>query len=522
MTVDLSLYLVTDSRPQILGDRSLGEVVSQALQGGVTVVQYREKHSDTGVMIETAKRLHTLTKAHNVPLIINDRVDVALAVGAEGVHIGQDDMSVATARKLLPENTIIGATVSSVEEAKRAIAEGASYLGIGTVFSTSTKTNTKSIIGPAGVRKILDYISTLDADVQTVAIGGITIDNVQRVIYQSQAPTKGLQGIAVVSAIMGAKDPKKAAEEFRKRISVLPTFATHPAQPRPNEVAALLNAVPDIVAKVATQHPLCHCMINFVVPNFTANALLSIGASPIMSGHGEEAADLAKNGGALLINMGTLGGNSMQNYLQAVKAYNEQGNPVVFDPVGAGATHVRRDATKQLMAGGYFDLIKGNESELKQVYGAAPGKQVGVDSGPSTLSSREKAAMVKAIARRERNIVLMTGSTDYLSDGERTFAIGNGHEFLGHVTGTGCTVGAIAAAFLAVHRADKLLAVLSGILLFELAAENAAKKENVHGPGSFVPALLDELWALKERSLAASGKGDSVVKGAKVQLITDI
>lgn len=121
-----------------------------------------------------------------------------------------------------------------------------------------------------------------------------------------------------------------------------------------------------------------------------------------MSTHGAEAADLAANRGGLLINMGTLNEESMGNYLQAMKAYNELGNPVVFDPVGAAATQARRASTKRLMASGYFDLIKGNESELKQVCGIAPGTQFGVDSGPSTLSDKEKAQLVKRIAERER------------------------------------------------------------------------------------------------------------------------
>lgn len=121
-----------------------------------------------------------------------------------------------------------------------------------------------------------------------------------------------------------------------------------------------------------------------------------------MAGYGLEAGDLAKNGGGLLINMGTLNDTAVDNYLQAVNAYNKLGNPVVFDPVGAAATQVRQDATKRLMAGSYFDLIKGNESELKYIYGREPGKQVGVDSGPSTLRDEEKAAMVRDIAARER------------------------------------------------------------------------------------------------------------------------
>lgn len=187
-----------------------------------------------------------------------------------------------------------------------------------------------------------------------------------------------------------------------------------------------------------------------------------------MSGYGLEATDLAKNNGALVINMGTLNTGSVENYLQALRAYNEAGNPVVFDPVGAAATQERRNAVKQLMAGGYFDLIKGNESELKHIYGRVPGRQVGVDSGPSTMGNKEKAIMVRELALRESKChphfsihaklsslcddwripvsnpqltqllgctVLLTGPVDYLSDGHRVITIRNGHELLGQITG---------------------------------------------------------------------------------------
>lgn len=177
MVVDLSVYLVTDSTPAILKGRDLLWVVEESLKGGangplttlfilhsqliyvgVTVVQYRDKTSDTGVLVETARKLYRLTQAYGVPLLINDRVDVAVAVGCDGVHLGQDDMSespsanltthlisgltitaeIEMAKRLLPKNAIIGISASSIEEAKKAIADGADYLGIGTTFATST------------------------------------------------------------------------------------------------------------------------------------------------------------------------------------------------------------------------------------------------------------------------------------------------------------------------------------------------------------------------------------------------
>ncbi|KAN0083017.1 Hydroxyethylthiazole kinase family domain containing protein [Elaphomyces granulatus] len=503
MFANLSLYLVTDPTPEILKGRDFCTVVEEALKG---------------VLIETASKLHAITKTHGVPLIINDRVDVAIAVGAEGVHLGQDDMTIDTARKLLPDNAIIGISVSSVDEARKAVDQGADYLGIGTVFPTPTKKDTKSIIGTAGTKEILEAVGEMSRAVGSVAIGGINLGNVQRVIFQSQAISKGLDGVAVVSAIMAADDPREVATEFNKLISILPPFAVIPAPPRPNEVSALLNDVPLVVRKMVKEHPLVHNMINFVVANFAANVALAIGASPIMSPYGDEAPDLALNGGALLINMGSLTSESVSHYLKATRAYNEGGNPVVYDPVGAAATQVRRAAVKQLMADGYFDLIKGNEGEIREVFGNSAGRQRGVDSGPSTLNNREKATLTRDLARRERNIVLLTGGVDYLSDGNRVIAIGNGHSFLGQVTGTGCALGTVSGCFLAAHRSDKLLAVLSGLLLYEIASENAAAKDYVRGPGSFVPAFIDELCVIREAVLKGD---DSWFSGrAKIQQIT--
>ncbi|RAK96346.1 bifunctional hydroxyethylthiazole kinase/thiamine-phosphate diphosphorylase [Aspergillus ibericus CBS 121593] len=516
MTLDLSVYLVTDSTPAILKGRNLCTVVEAALKGGVTIVQYRDKKSDTGAQIETAKKLHQITKAYGVPLLINDRVDVALAVGAEGVHLGQDDMAIEMAKKLLPENAIIGISASSIEEAQKAVAAGADYLGIGTMFATPTKTNTKSIIGTAGTQAILEAISDSGRSVGTVSIGGINTSNVQRVLYQSRAPKKTLDGVAIVSAIMAADDPTAAAAEFAKLISSPPPFVRSEAT-AVRDTTALLEQVPKVVQEVVKGHPLVHNMINYVVANFVANVALSMGASPIMSPYGDEAVDLCQFDGALVINMGTLTSESIPNYLKALKAYNVRGNPVVYDPVGAAATGIRRGAVTQLMAGGYFDLIKGNEGEIRQVFGSSGVTQRGVDSGPSSLDSQGKARLARDLAKREHNIVLLTGAIDYLSDGERVVAIENGHEFLGQVTGTGCAVGTVSGAFLTTHPKDKFVAVLAGLLMYEIAAENAASKEYVRGPGSFVPAFLDEVYAIRQAAL----KGDhSWFEGrAKVQEI---
>ena len=236
-----------------------------------------------------------------------------------------------------------------------------------------------------------------------------------------------------------------------------------------------------------------------------------------MSGNGSEAEDLARFGGCLVINMGTLQPQSVDNYLQALGAYNAAGNPVLIDPVGAGATKLRRETIQCLMDGGYFDIIKGNESEIKVLSGPNAVQQRGVDSGESTLTHLERASLVKKLARRERNVVVMTGEIDYISDGlERTYAIANGHSYLGQITGTGCTLGTTIASFAAVEKQDKLLAALAAILLFEIAAEVAAQKLSVHGPGTFVPAFID---SLRDISTQCEGDRKEWLDRAKVELM---
>ena len=509
--LDLSLYLVTDSTEAILGNKDLVSVVKDAVEGGASIVQYRDKSSETADLILTAKELHKVTKVANVPLLINDRVDVALAAGVEGVHIGQDDMDLKTARKLLGPEAIVGVTANSEEEALAAAKDGADYLGIGTVFSTLTKENTKSIIGTSGVQQILSSLAQSGHHVKTVCIGGINASNAQRVLYQTASPQKKLDGLAVVSAIMASNEPKEAASQLRKLISQPPPFATRVLKPKLSREDVVAK-VPSIIARVASKKPLCHNMTNLVVQNFAANVALAVGASPIMSNNGLEAPDLAALGGSLVINMGTTTPEIRSNHLKALVAYNAVGGPVLLDPVGAGATQQRRDGVKALMAGGYFDVIKGNEGEIRTVSGAAGVKQHGVDSGASQLSLEDRIKLVKGTAARERNIVLMTGSTDVVSDGERTFTVSNGHEYLGEITGSGCTLGTTIASVLAVEREDKLLGTLAGILLYEIAAERAAKETK--GPGTFVPAFIDALFHLRK----ACENGDSSwVQDAKIE-----
>ncbi|QUC18597.1 uncharacterized protein UV8b_02838 [Ustilaginoidea virens] len=481
--VDYSVYLVTDSTPALLGDRDLPSLVEDSLRGGVTLVQYRDKTASSQEVVAMAKKLHRVTSKYGVPLLINDRVDVAVAVGCEGVHIGQDDMEFQQAKALLGPGKIIGVTASSKQEALAACENGADYLGIGTVYSTATKKDTKSIIGPSGVREILSALHDAGySSTPTVCIGGVNASNASTVLSLSSSPQKALDGIAVASAIIAADRPAAASRDLLGEV--------------------IKSKIPGVLAAAARKTPLSHNMTNLVVQNFAANVALSVGGSPIMSNYAAEAADLAKLGGALVLNMGTVTPDGIRNHVQALKAYNDAQRPVVFDPVGAGATSVRREAAQTLLSSGTFTIIKGNQSEIQTIHGAAV-TQRGVDSSSSSLTIPQRANLVRCLARQRSCVVVMTGPTDLISDGRRTVRVDNGHELLGAVTGTGCALGTTLSVMAAAHDSDPFTAAVAGAVMFSVAAEVAAERRDVRGPGSFVPAFLDELHGI--RTAAAEG-----------------
>lgn len=206
-TFDSSLYFITDSTNY--SEEEFLIRVEQALLGGVTLLQLREKEKFTREYIELAEKVHTLAKNYNVPLIIDDRVDVALAVDAEGVHVGASDMPVATARKLMGENKIVGATAKTVPWAKEAYGQGADYLGVGAIYPTTTKV--KTVL--TSTDTLRDICSAVPIPVN--AIGGLNKDNID---VLEGIP---IAGICVVSAIMKADNPKTAAEELKARAGEL-------------------------------------------------------------------------------------------------------------------------------------------------------------------------------------------------------------------------------------------------------------------------------------------------------------
>ena len=204
--VDVSLYLVTDR--SLSKGRATADVVREAVAGGVTCVQLREKACGTREFLDEARAVKAVLQGTGVPLIINDRVDVALAVGAAGVHLGQQDMPMADARRLGPPGWIIGVSAESVEDAVRAEGEGADYVGVSPVFATPTKTDHAPPLGLDGLRRIRAAVK-----LPLVAIGGIHAGNAREVVRA------GADGLAVVSAIVAADDPRAAAEELRREIA---------------------------------------------------------------------------------------------------------------------------------------------------------------------------------------------------------------------------------------------------------------------------------------------------------------
>ena len=205
--LDTRLYFITDS--SFCTEEEFLNRIEQALSGGVSILQLREKEKTTKEYIELARKVQKITKKYNVPLIVDDRVDVALAIDAEGVHVGKSDMPVYMARKLMGEDKIVGATAKTINQAKEAYTQGADYLGVGAIYPTTTK-----------VKTVLTSVDTLQdicsaVPIPVYAIGGLNKDNIDVL--------KGISiaGICVVSAIMKSENPKATALELKEKMKEL-------------------------------------------------------------------------------------------------------------------------------------------------------------------------------------------------------------------------------------------------------------------------------------------------------------
>lgn len=203
MKMDYRLYLVTEEKVPI---EELLMIVEEAIQGGVTMVQLREKNSSSRAFYEKAVRLKELTEAYQVPLIINDRVDIALAAGADGIHIGQEDLPIHKVKKIIPPSMLVGVSCHTVEEALSAEKAQADYIGIGAIFPTQSKKNA-NLLADRVLEEIIKAVS-----IPVVAIGGINSNNIATI------KDSGISGVAVISEIMKASNPFEASRHLRQLI----------------------------------------------------------------------------------------------------------------------------------------------------------------------------------------------------------------------------------------------------------------------------------------------------------------
>jgi thiamine-phosphate diphosphorylase/hydroxyethylthiazole kinase len=315
-----------------------------------------------------------------------------------------------------------------------------------------------------------------------------------------------------VSDIVASSEPQTAArrlaQTFRAWAAAAsrgPTgFLVTPRQKAYYSPDAFAFVAGALINTVRRMRPLVHQITNNVVKTQSANVTLALGGSPIMAEAEAEQADIARMPGGLLINFGTV--DALDGMLAAGSYANQNGKPVVFDPVGVGATNFRLATAAKLLDAWQPTVIKGNAGEIGALADLNEVKAQGVDSLGSFANASN---VVRSLARKHRCIVLLSGPTDYISNGSTVIRLSNGHELLGQITGAGCVLGTTIATFCGAAsmaasetsegvlvQGDMLLATAAGTLALTIAAQCAARREEVRGPGTFLPALIDELSVL--------------------------
>lgn len=244
--------------------------------------------------------------------------------------------------------------------------------------------------------------------------------------------------------------------------------------------------IAELLGNVRTQKPLVHSLTNTVVTNFTANGLLAIGASPVMADAVEEAADMARISSAVVLNIGTLTAPKVEAMILAGKAANEKGIPVLFDPVGAGATPYRTKTARRILSEVSVDILRGNAGEISVLCGRSV-QVKGVDGG----GNEDVRQLAKEAAETLGVTCVITGAEDVVY-GQEAYAVRNGDPILTRVTGTGCLLGAVIAAFCAVEK-NYAKAAAAALSFYGVAAERAAERSGTDQPGTFAVEFLNEL-----------------------------
>ena len=481
------LYAVTDT--SWLRGRTLAQQVEEALRGGATMVQLREKELQGEALEQEAREILALCRQYGVPLLINDDVMLAKKIGADGVHVGQDDMSAAKARELLGEDAIIGVTARTVEQALAAQEAGADYLGSGAVFGTSTKKDAKPM-DPAYFQQICESVS-----IPVVAIGGVTLDNIR------ELEGRKMSGFAIVSGIFAAEDIESRTRDLWKAAQEL----------------CLPGQVSRLKMEILRRHPVVQCITNIVTVNDCANALLAVGASPTMAHHPEEMEEFAAVCDALVCNMGAT--ESLEAMMAAGKADTAgPSRPVVIDPVGCATSAFRRRKCLELIDAVHPACIRGNGAEIRalatdhrtargvddlflqeKTEGPADkngqsGAEISEDQPSSDFSlSEETVRCARQLSRMTGAIVIASGETDYVVCGDRVYSVRGGSAWMTRVTGTGCMLSVLLGAFLAVENSALSAAACCGMMnvCAERAQEHTAAEHG--GTGTFRVHLIDEL-----------------------------
>lgn len=244
------------------------------------------------------------------------------------------------------------------------------------------------------------------------------------------------------------------------------------------------------LALIRESKPLIHNITNFVVMNETANAILALGALPVMAHASEEVEEMASVANALVLNIGTLWPDLVDSMILAGRAANRAGVPVVFDPVGAGATSLRTTSAQRILDEVDIALVRGNAAEVAVLAGA----EAEIRGVESMGASSEAMAVARALAKQRNCVVAVTGVVDHVVGPDVAFAVRNGHPLLASITGSGCIATTMCASFAAVSNGDHTRAAAEALAVFGLAGERAA--ENASGPGTFHASLYDALAAL--------------------------
>ncbi len=267
---------------------------------------------------------------------------------------------------------------------------------------------------------------------------------------------------------------------------------------------SILNECAELLERLRERAPLVHHLTNYVTVNDCANVTLAIGASPIMATAIEEAAGIAGISSAVVVNIGTLNRDTVASMLAAGKSANARGVPVVFDPVGAGASSLRSETTARILAEVKLAVIRGNISEIRAA-GGLEAHTKGVDAGSPDVGA-DAGESARLLADKTRAVVAVTGPVDAITDGQRRLFVANGHPHLAKISGTGCMCSSLVGAFVGADPGRPLLGTAAALLCMGIAGDIAHEKAGGAGLGTFRLAVMDAISGMRGETLLARGK----------------